>query len=67
LNGPGLKKAVLTFLVIAAMAALAAFACGGLERVPPDQLKPPPMPEQQRRETPTPVGGPTSTTTDSSG
>ena len=63
MNGPGLKKAILTFLLIAVMTALAAVACEGIERVPPDELKPPPMPEQQRRETPTPVGGVTSTTT----
>ena len=54
---------MLAFLLVAVMTVLAAAACEGIERVPPDELRPPPMPEQQRRETPTPVGGVTATTT----
>ena len=63
MNWSGLRKSVLAFLLVAVMTVLAAAACEGIERVPPDELRPPPMPEQQRRETPTPVGGVTATTT----
>ena len=54
-----LKNAGLVFGLIVVATALVATACGGLERVAPDELRPPPTPEQMRTETPTPVASPT--------